>query len=119
VREWEFDVEAHQTKEEHTCPIYLYYYLSLSCFLGKIIQANSLQLPQTLPLTNRVRWKEFIHHEGTKNTKRKEIVALQDFGGRYATCGVLPSLLHAMARRRKEYWGASSIWGRPDCRGNR
>jgi hypothetical protein len=65
-----------------------------------------------------MRWKEFIHHEGTKNTKRKEIVALQDFGGRYATCGVLPSLLHAKARRRKEYWDASSIWGRSDCRGN-
>jgi len=53
----------------------MYYYPSLSCFLGKIIQAIYPQLAQALPLRNRKWREEFIHHEGTKNTKRKEPAA--------------------------------------------
>jgi hypothetical protein len=65
-----------------------YYYPSLSCFLGKIIRAIYPQLAQTLPLTNRKWREEIIHHEGTKNTKRKEFAALQGFGARLVTLGM-------------------------------
>ena len=32
--------------------------------------------------------QEYFHHEGTKNTKRKEFAALQGFGARLVTLGM-------------------------------
>jgi len=69
-----------------------------------MIRAIYLQLALALLRTNRKWRKEIIHHEGTKNTKRKEFAALQGFGGRLVTLGMHSSWCIARKGAKSQRW---------------